>query len=84
MLEVREPAIAVTVDDSSPSCRALRVVMFQFPSWFHVGEERRDYILSCKEKMGYIEIFYNRQRQHARLGFLSPAPTNRDSTRGNW
>jgi transposase InsO family protein len=30
----------------------------------------RDYYTSIRE---YIEIFYNRQRRHSRLGYLAPA-----------
>jgi len=29
----------------------LGVVLFQFPSWFFPGNEQREYILSCKEKL---------------------------------
>ena len=33
------------------SAGKLGVVLFQFPHWFYPGNERRDYILSCKDRL---------------------------------
>jgi uncharacterized protein YecE (DUF72 family) len=33
------------------SASKLGVVLFQFPPWFYPGNEQREYILSCKEKL---------------------------------
>jgi len=33
------------------SAGKLGTVLFQFPPWFYPGNEQRDYILSCKEKL---------------------------------
>lgn len=38
------------------SAGKLGVVMFQFPPWFYPGNEERDYILSCKEKLPQYRI----------------------------
>jgi uncharacterized protein YecE (DUF72 family) len=32
------------------------VVLFQFPSWFYPGNEQREYILSCKEKLPQYQL----------------------------
>jgi len=34
----------------------LGVVLFQFPPWFYPGNEQRDYILSCKERLPQYRI----------------------------
>jgi uncharacterized protein YecE (DUF72 family) len=34
----------------------LGVVLFQFPPWFYAGEEQRNYILSCKERLPQYRI----------------------------
>ncbi len=38
------------------SAGKLGVVMFQFPSWYYPGNEQRDYILSCKERLPQYRI----------------------------
>jgi len=38
------------------SAGKLGVVMFQFPPWFYPGNEQRDYILSCKERLPQYRI----------------------------
>jgi putative transposase len=42
----------------------------QEPGYHRRYRTRREAI---RDITGYIEIFYNRQRRQARLGFLSPA-----------
>jgi uncharacterized protein YecE (DUF72 family) len=32
------------------------VVMFQFPPWFYPGNEQREYILSCKERLPQYRV----------------------------
>jgi len=32
------------------------VVLFQFPPWFYPGDEQRDYILSCQERLPQYRI----------------------------
>lgn len=34
----------------------LGVVLFQFPPWFYPGNEQRDYILSCKERLSQFTM----------------------------
>jgi uncharacterized protein YecE (DUF72 family) len=34
----------------------LGIVLFQFPPWFYPGNEQRDYIVSCKEKLPQYRI----------------------------
>jgi len=34
----------------------LGVVMFQFPPWFYPGNEQREYILSCKERLPQYRV----------------------------
>jgi len=34
----------------------LGTVLFQFPPWFYPGNEQRDYILSCQERLGQYRI----------------------------
>ena len=34
----------------------LGVILFQFPPWFYPGNEQRDYILSCKERLPQYRI----------------------------
>ena len=38
------------------SAGKLGAVLFQFPSWYYPGNEQRDYILSCKEKLPQYRI----------------------------
>ena len=38
------------------SAGKLGVVFFQFPSWYYTGNEQRDYILSCKERLPQYRI----------------------------
>lgn len=38
------------------SAGKLGIVMLQFPPWFYPGNEQRDYILSCKEKLHRYRI----------------------------
>jgi len=38
------------------SAGKLGVVLFQFPPWFYPGNEQRDYILRCKEKLPQYRI----------------------------
>lgn len=38
------------------SAGKLGIVLFQFPPWFLPGDEQRDYILSCKEKLPQYRI----------------------------
>jgi uncharacterized protein YecE (DUF72 family) len=38
------------------SAMKLDVVLLQFPPWFYPGDEQRDYILSCKEKLPQYRI----------------------------
>jgi uncharacterized protein YecE (DUF72 family) len=38
------------------SAGKLGVVLFQFPPWFYPGNEQRDYILKCKEKLPQYRI----------------------------
>ena len=38
------------------SAGKLGVVLFQFPPWFYPGEEQRDYILSCGERLPQYRI----------------------------
>jgi uncharacterized protein YecE (DUF72 family) len=38
------------------SAGKLGVVLFQFPPWFYPGNEQRDYILSCKERLPQYRI----------------------------
>ena len=38
------------------SAGKLGVVLLQFPPWFYPGEQQRDYILSCKEKVPQYRI----------------------------
>ena len=38
------------------SAGKLGVVLFQFPPWFYPGNEQREYILSCKERLPQYRI----------------------------
>ncbi len=38
------------------SAGKLGIVLFQFPPWFYPGNEQRDYIASCKEKLSRYTI----------------------------
>jgi len=38
------------------SAGKLGVVLFQFPPWYYPGNEQRDYILSCREKLPQYQI----------------------------
>jgi uncharacterized protein YecE (DUF72 family) len=38
------------------SAAKLGVVLFQFPSWFYPGNEQREYILACKERLPQYRI----------------------------
>ena len=38
------------------SAAKLGVVLFQFPPWFYPGEQQRDYILSCQERLPQYRI----------------------------
>lgn len=38
------------------SAGKLGVVLFQFPPWFYAGNEQREYILSCKERLPQYRI----------------------------
>jgi uncharacterized protein YecE (DUF72 family) len=38
------------------SAGKLGVVLFQFPPWYYPGDEQREYILSCKEKLRQYQI----------------------------
>jgi len=38
------------------SAGKLGVVLFQFPPWFYAGEQQRNYILSCKERLPQYRI----------------------------
>jgi len=38
------------------SAGKLGVVLFQFPPWYYPGDEQRDYILSCKQKLPQYRI----------------------------
>jgi len=38
------------------SAGKLGVVLFQFPPWYYPGDEQRDYIVSCKEKLRQYQI----------------------------
>ncbi len=38
------------------SAGKLGVIMFQFPSWYYPGNEQRDYILSCKQRLPQYRI----------------------------
>jgi uncharacterized protein YecE (DUF72 family) len=38
------------------SAGKLGIVLFQFPPWFYPGDEQRDYILSCKDRLPQYRI----------------------------
>jgi uncharacterized protein YecE (DUF72 family) len=38
------------------SAGKLGIVLFQFPPWYYPGDEQRDYILSCKQKLPQYRI----------------------------
>ena len=38
------------------SAGKLGVVLFQFPPWYYPGDEQRDYILSCKERLSQYRL----------------------------
>jgi len=60
------------------SAMKLGVVLFQFPPWFYPGNEQRDYILSCKEKLPQYRIavefrhnsWLNEKNQQRTIDFL--------------
>lgn len=56
-------------------------------SWFSTFKselgERFDSYADAKEKaFDYIEVFYNQQRRHSSLGYISPADFERRAARG--
>ena len=61
------------------SAGKLGVVLFQFPSWYYPGNEQRDYILSCKEKLPQYRIaiefrhnsWFNEKNRERTLRFLT-------------
>ena len=60
------------------SAAKLGVVLFQFPPWFYPGDEQREYILSCKERLPQYKIavefrhnsWVNETNRERTLGFL--------------
>jgi len=60
------------------SAMKLGGVLFQFPPWFYVGNEQRDYILSCKERLPQYRIavefrnnsWLNEKNRERTIGFL--------------
>ena len=60
------------------SAGKLGVVLFQFPPWFHPGEQQSDYILSCRERLPQYRIaiefchgsWLNEQNRDWTLDFL--------------
>jgi uncharacterized protein YecE (DUF72 family) len=60
------------------SAGRLGVVLFQFPPWFYPGNEQREYILSCKERLPQYRIavefrhnsWLNEKNVERTLGFL--------------
>jgi len=60
------------------SAGKLGVVLFQFPPWFYPGEEQRDYILRCQERLPQYRIavefrhnsWVNEKNRESTLGFL--------------
>ncbi|MBI4334818.1 MAG: DUF72 domain-containing protein [Chloroflexi bacterium] len=60
------------------SAGKLGVVLFQFPAWFFPGQEQRDYIASCQEKLSQYRIavefrhgsWLNEKNVQRTLGFL--------------
>jgi len=38
------------------SAGKLGVVLFQFPPWFHAGQQQRDYILSCRARLPQYRV----------------------------
>ena len=60
------------------SAAKLGVVLFQFPPWFYPGDEQREYILSCKERLPQYKIavefrhnsWVNEKNRERTFGFL--------------
>jgi uncharacterized protein YecE (DUF72 family) len=60
------------------SAGKLGVVLFQFPPWFHPGEQQRDYILFCKSRLPQYRIaiefrhgsWVNEKNKERTLSFL--------------
>ena len=60
------------------SAGKLGVVLFQFPPWFYPGDQQRQYILSCKERLPQYRIavefrhnsWVNDKNKERTLGFL--------------
>ncbi len=63
---------------SLDSAGKLGVVLFQFPPWFYPGQEQRDYILSCQERLPQYRIaiefrhhsWVNERNRDSTLSFL--------------
>jgi uncharacterized protein YecE (DUF72 family) len=60
------------------SAGKLGIVLFQFPPWYYPGDEQRDYMLSCKEKLSQYRIaiefrhnsWVNEKNRERTLAFL--------------
>jgi uncharacterized protein YecE (DUF72 family) len=60
------------------SAGKLGIVLFQFPPWYYPGDEQRDYILSCKQKLPQYRIavefrhnsWVNEKNREGTLSFL--------------
>ncbi len=60
------------------SAGKLGVVLLQFPPWYYPGDEQRDYILSCKQKLPQFQIavefrhnsWINEKNRERTLAFL--------------
>lgn len=60
------------------SAGKLGVVLFQFPSWFDVGRQQREYIASCKERLPQYRLavefrngsWVNETNRHSTMEFL--------------
>ena len=60
------------------SAAKLGVVLFQFPPWFYPGNEQRDYILACKERLPQYRLavefrhnsWVNEKNRERTLSFL--------------
>ena len=53
-------------------------------SWFstlkaELGEQFESYGLAKEQLFDYIEVFYNQQRRHSALSYVSPADYERES-----
>jgi transposase InsO family protein len=63
-----------------PAAVSSSFAFFQFKGDFNVTAGRRNFrgssppgLMQKQQSKEYIEIFYNRQRRHSRLGYVSPA-----------